>query len=293
MEDISVTDLIQSFYQTPATFDEGEEQARLAVDALSHQFAPAEGVSVRESNLGELNAELAVFDEDGPIVLYFHGGGFVTGSCTSHRHLCSYLAKCVGGIVYSVDYRLAPEDPFPAALDDAVSAYQALIREFPHRSVSIAGDSAGGGLAFSCASYLRDSGEPMPACIVGLSPWVNLCTDNESYELLAEVDPLLSAEISEWHSKRYLDGMSAQDPRVSPLFADHVDFPPVLIQIGDREVFLGDAVLMHQKLLQAGVQSVLEIGPGLFHVWHLFWPALKEGRKALAQAGEFISRNSG
>ena len=293
MEDMSAADLIQSFSQAPAAYDEGEEAARLAVDALSNQFAPAEGVSVRGSNLGELNVELAVFDEAGPIVLYFHGGGFVTGSCTSHRHVCSYLAKCVEGVVYSVDYRLAPENPFPAALDDAVAAYRALIREFPDRPVSIAGDSAGGGLAFSCASSLRDAGERMPACIVGFSPWVNLCTDNESYELLSELDPLLSAEVADWHSGRYLNGASANDPRVSPLFADHKDLPPTLIQIGDREVFLGDAVLMHQKLLQARVQSVLEIGSGLFHVWHLFWPVLKEGRDALVRAGEFIKRNSG
>ena len=292
MEDMSAADLIQSFSQAPAAYDEGEEKARLAVDALSNQFPPAEGVSVRQSSLGDLDVELAVFDEGGPIVLYFHGGGFVTGSSASHRHLCSFLAKSVKGVVYSIDYRLAPEDPFPAALDDAVSAYKALIREFPDRPVSIAGDSAGGGLAFSCASYLRDAGERMPACIVGLSPWVNLCTDSESYELLAELDPLLSAEVAEWHSTRYLNGVSANDPRVSPLFADHSGFPPVLIQIGDREVFLGDAVLMHQKLLQAHVGSVLEIGSGLFHVWHLFWPVLKEARDSLAQAGKFIVQNS-
>ena len=126
MEDMNATDLIQSFSQAPAAYDEGEEAARLAVDALSNQFAPAEGVSVRESNLGELNVEMAVCNEAGPIVLYFHGGGFVTGSCTSHRHLCSYLAKCVEGVVYSLDYRLAPEDPFPAALDDSVSGCLAL-----------------------------------------------------------------------------------------------------------------------------------------------------------------------
>lgn len=292
MEDMSAMDLIQSFSLAPAAYDEGEEKARLAVDALSDQFVPAEGVSVRQSSLGALSAELAVFEEDGPIVLYFHGGGFVTGSCASHRHLCSYLAKCVGGVVYSVDYRLAPENPFPAALDDAVSAYQALVREFPDRAVSIAGDSAGGGLAFSCACSLRNAGERMPACIVGFSPWVSLCTDNESYELLSELDPLLSAEVADWHSDRYLDGLSAKDPRVSPLFADLSDFPPVLIQIGDREVFLGDAVLMHQKLLRARVESVLEIGSGLFHVWHLFWPVLKEGRSALARAADFVRDNS-
>ena len=292
MQDMSAADLIQSFSQAPGAYDEGEEKARLAVDALSNQFAPAEGISVRQSSLGDLNVELAVFDDDGPIVLYFHGGGFVTGSCLSHRHLCSFLAKSVKGVVYSVDYRLAPEDPFPAALEDAVSAYLALVREFPDRAVSIAGDSAGGGLAFSCASYLRDSGEQMPACIVGLSPWVNLCTDSESYELLAELDPLLSAEVADWHSRRYLNGVSAKDPRVSPLFADHSGFPPVLIQIGDREVFLGDAVVMHQKLMQAQVRSVLEIGSGLFHVWHLFWPVLKEARDALTRAGNFILQNS-
>jgi acetyl esterase/lipase len=188
-----------------------------------------------------------------------------------------------------LDYRLAPEHPFPAAL----AAYDELIRRHDAPSVAVGGDSAGGGLSFATLVAARDRTLAMPGCVVGISPWVNLGTENPSYDRLAAVDPMLSREVIGYFAPRYAAGADVRDPRLSPLFARLQGLPPTLIQIGDREAFFGDATAMHECLIGAGVDSELVVWKGMFHVWHLYWPMLAEGRRAIAEIAAFVRRHCG
>ncbi|EZP83104.1 Lipase/esterase [Novosphingobium resinovorum] len=266
-------------------FDPSVDEAtvRRRLDGFAKLYPVSSDVSIEVIELSGRPAE-RVSAGSGPTVLYFHGGGYVAGSIRSHRHLGARLAMDMGGTVILFDYRLAPEAVFPAALNDCVAAYAALA-DIP---VSLAGDSAGGGLAFGVAIAAGQMGLPRPVAIWAASPWINLGTEHESYDLLASVDPMLSRDIAEWHSTRYLAGTSHDDPRASPLFANLAGLPSTLIQIGDREVFFGDAVRLHQRLIAAGVDCELSVGREMFHVWHLYWPDLPEGREAVRAAADFL-----
>lgn len=265
--------------------------ARLGFDALGDMFEAPKGLTIEPSSLGGVAAERLVADSAGPAVLYLHGGGYVIGSLKSHRHVSGLLAKRIRGVVYALDYRLAPEAPFPAAFDDALAACREMLKRHGPGRCAIAGDSAGGGLSFATLGAGRDAGMPMPACLVAISPWVNLGTESHSYDRLARLDPIVSREVVEYFAPRYVGSGSRRDPRVSPLFAHLAGLPPTLIQIGDRECFLGDAAAMHESLLAAGVDSELAVWKEMFHVWHLYWPMLDDGRAAIEQAAEFIVRH--
>lgn len=264
-----------------------EATMRRRLDGFARVLAPPASVTAAAITLGDRPAE-RLRAGDGPHVLFFHGGGFVTGSPASHRHMAGQLAAEIGGTVDVLDYRLAPEAPFPAAVDDCLAALAAL----GDRPVALVGDSAGGNLVFATAIAARERGLRRPFALGAISPWVNLGTDNISYDLIAPHDPSLSREVAKWHSSRYLAGTTASDPRVSPLFADLSDLAPTLIQIGDREVFFGDAIEMHQRLIAAGVDTTLSVGKEMFHVWHLHWPVLPEGRAAIAEMALFIRQEA-
>ncbi len=265
-----------------------ESALRERMDRMSDLFPAQTDVAVTQLVLGGVPAERLVGGADGPIVLYLHGGGYVMGSPTSHRHLAAKLASDISGEVFSLDYRMGPEAPFPAALDDAVAAYRELSGTLAPRDIFLAGDSAGGGLVFATAIAARDAGLPPPAGLVAISPWVNLGTENASYDLLAKADPMLSRVVCDYFSSRYLGGNSAKDPAASPLFAKLEGLPRTLIQVGDRECFFGDAVLMHQALIAAGVDTELRVWKEMFHVWHLYWPLLAQGRDAMSEIAAFI-----
>lgn len=261
---------------------------RDGLDQMADLFPIVDGPAPEIVTLGGVAAEHMRFGADGPAILFIHGGGFVIGSPRSHRHLAARLAEEVGGEIYVLDYRLAPEAPCPAALVDVVAAYEALVSAHPPHGVTLVGDSAGGGLVFSAAVAIRDRGLPPPNALVAISPWVNLGTGNPSYERLAQADPMLSRAVTDYFSSRYLAGRPADDPAASPLFAELLGLPPTLIQVGDRECFLGDAVDIHQRLIEARVDTELRVWKKMFHVWHLYWPMLPEGREAIAEAAAFI-----
>ena len=291
MNTISPAELLTKLKKSPIDYSLGEDHVRSQIELLADMFRPVTGVDVAADTLGGVPAERHTSSQSGPVTMYFHGGGYVTGSSKSHRHVCSLLASETNGIVYAVDYRLAPEVPFPGAIEDAIAA--SLGAHSRHKkSLALVGDSAGGGLAFGVAAHFASLSETIASCVVGLSPWVNLTTSNESYLLLRDLDPFLSSEIADWHSQRYLQGTDQSNPLASPIYADLDGVPPSLIQAGDHEVFFGDAVTMHQKLLQSGCKSRLEVGHGLFHVWHLYFPILKEARTALERAAIFITENT-
>ena len=279
---------------TAVPFDAAQSltDARAGIDALGDSYAVPDGVKIESTELGGTPAERLTFDDNGPVVLYLHGGGYVIGSPKSHRHVTGLLAQLIKGVVIALDYRLAPEAPFPAALDDALRAFRELVGLFPPKRCAVVGDSAGGGLTFSTLVAAHESGLAMPACAVGISPWVNLTTDSASYDRLAAHDPVLSREVVEYFAPRYAGNRNRNDPRLSPLFAKLDGLPPTLIQIGDRECFLGDAVGMHEALIAAGVDTEIAIWKEMFHVWHLHWPVLREGRDAVSEAAAFIMRRT-
>lgn len=287
-----LTALVEQFRKRPMDLADGEAANRVKYDRFADLFAPAPGVTITPAPLGGVAAERHVAG-DGPCVLYLHGGGYTLGSPRSHRHLVSRLAAELQGEVFALDYRLAPEAPFPAAIDDAIAAWQALHADRPERAVAIMGDSAGGGLSFATALAARDQGLPAPACIVAVSPWVDMTASSSSYEYLDAADPIVSRQDIVWHSGRYLAGADLLTGLASPMFAELKGLPPTLIQVGDHEVLFGDSVRMHQRLIAAGVDTELAVWKEMFHVWHFYWPQLEEGARAIADAAAFIKRHHG
>lgn len=287
-----LTALVEQFRKRPMDLADGEAANRVKYDRFADLFAPALGVAITPVSLGGVAAERHVAG-DGPCVLYLHGGGYTLGSPRSHRHLVSRLAAELQGEVFALDYRLAPEAPFPAAIDDAIAAWQALHTDRPDRAVSVMGDSAGGGLSFATALAARDQGLPAPVCIVAVSPWVDMTASSSSYEYLDAADPIVSRQDIVWHSGRYLAGADLLTGLASPMFAELKGLPPTLIQVGDHEVLFGDSVRMHQRLIAAGVDTELAVWKEMFHVWHFYWPQLEEGARAIADAAAFIKRHHG
>ena len=193
-------------------------------------------------------------------ILYLHGGGFVTGSSSLYRHLTWRLATAGRARLLSVDYRLAPEHPFPAALEDAVAAYRWLLADgADSRRIAVMGDSAGGNLAFAMLLKARDEGLPLPAAAVGLSPWLDLALASPSFRLNAEADPILNADEAPSLVEYYLAGADPRMPYASPLYGDPAGLPPTLLQVGSDEILRDDSVRMAEKLRAAGCHVELEV----------------------------------
>jgi epsilon-lactone hydrolase len=224
-------------------------------------------------------------------ILYLHGGGFITGSSSLYRHLTWRLATAARARLLSVDYRLAPEHPFPAALDDTVAAYRWLLAEGADpRRIAVMGDSAGGNLAFAMLLKARDDGMPIPTAAVGLSPWLDLTLSSPSLKLNVDADPMLNAEEAPKLAEYYLAGADPRMPYASPLYGDVAGLPRTLLQVGSDEVLRDDSVRMADKLRAAGCQVELEIWPRMPHVWHLFASVLPEARQAIERIGTFLQR---
>lgn len=223
------------------------------------------------------------------VILFFHGGGYVSGSVAIHKLLCASLARATGVRILLPEYCLAPENPFPAALEDAVSAYRWLLMQgFKPADIIIAGDSAGGGLALATTLALREADEALPAAVLCLSPWADLTLIGESYQTKAKADPILSAKKLRHWALSYTDEENLSNPLVSPIYADFRGFPPLLIQVGSEEIMLDDAVQVAEKAKAAGVDVTLRIEPGMWHVWHATGMWLPEAREALVEIGQFV-----
>ena len=227
-------------------------------------------------------------------ILYQHGGGYAIGSIGTHRTLGYNLSQAAGAQVLMVDYRLAPEHPFPAAVDDAVTAWRWLLKQGgkPGRT-AIAGDSAGGGLAVAAMLKVRDEGAPPPACAFLSSPWTDLAGTGASVAGNAAVDPTVKERFLTWFSDLYMNGGDPRTPLASPLYGDLKGLPPTLIHVGSVEILLDDATRLAERARAAGVEVECEIWPDMLHVWHLFAPMLSEGREAIAKAGAFIAKRTG
>ncbi|WP_349631643.1 alpha/beta hydrolase [Bradyrhizobium tropiciagri] len=228
----------------------------------------------------------------GMAILYFHGGGFRMGSVTSHRDLIARFADASRCAVLAINYRLAPEYRFPAALDDALAAYGFLLDQgFKPDGIALAGDSAGGNLALALMLALRDRGQPLPAAAVLMSPWTDLAATGASYQSRAEADPIHQRKMILALAKDYLgeDG-DPRHPLASPLYADLAGLPPLLIQVGDRETVRDDSVMFAQKAEAAGVDVALEVFAGMIHVFQMF-PEIPQARDAIASAGGFLRKH--
>jgi acetyl esterase/lipase len=223
-------------------------------------------------------------------VLYLHGGGYVIGSCNTHRAMASHLATRTGLAVLVVDYRLAPEHPYPAAVDDALTAYEWLLAEgFAAGRIVIAGDSAGGGLTLATLVALRDRGRPLPALGVPISPWTDLTLSGESMTTMAERDPMVTRRGLQRMADWYAGEAEPNAPLVSPLFADPAGLPPLLVHVGDVEILRDDAVRFADRAREAGVDVTLEVWPEMIHVWHVFGPDVPESEAGVARIAEFIA----
>jgi epsilon-lactone hydrolase len=222
-------------------------------------------------------------------ILYFHGGAYIAMSARTHRSITSRLAAHGEARLFALDYRLAPEHPFPAALEDARAAWHALIETgiAPSRIV-VAGDSAGGGLALALLVALRDEGETLPAAAVLFSPWTDLAATGQSIIDNDAVDPLLFGSWVAGMARYYLGDTPATNPLASPVYADLTGLPPLLVQVGDTEVLLDDSRRIVDNARQSGVEATLQIWPKVPHGWHIFAPILPEARAALRDAGDFI-----
>ena len=223
-------------------------------------------------------------------IYYLHGGGYVVGSPQTHQILTHELSRASGMRAMSVDYRLAPEHPFPNGLEDAITGYRWLLDSGTDpASVVIAGDSAGGGLAIATLVALRDRNLPLPAAAVCFSPWVDMEGLGDSMQSRVAVDPMVQRDALLTYAVMYLNGADPRDPLASPLYADLAGLPPVLIQVGDAETLLDDAVRLAGRLREAGNDVRLDVWDRMIHVWQLFGPMLSEGRDAIGQAGAFMA----
>lgn len=246
------------------------------------------GVTVTPFNMNGISAEL--LDSEGAkdgVVLYLHGGAYALGSVNVHREFLSRLAKTCRAGVLAINYRLAPEHPYPAALEDALTAFNWLITQgYDPAKIVIAGDSAGGGLTIATLVSLRDQGQLLPACAVCISPWVDLFSAYEKDEKVD--DPILNAEILGMYTRYYTGEHNPKNPLISPIFADLRGLPPLLIHAGTNEILLNQIKDFYDKARQADIDITLETWPGLFHVFQIT-PFLPESKLSLDKIADFVA----
>jgi monoterpene epsilon-lactone hydrolase len=268
------------------------EDHRKSFDALIVEPYPAD-VAERKVTVGGVSALSLTVDSGAaePTVLYFHGGGFVVGSARSGAHLAVEVARRLGGSALSVDYRLAPEHPYPAAVEDGLAAYAGLLGAGTDpRRVVLAGDSAGGGLAIATLLAARDQGLPQPAAAAVFSPWADITRSGASMRTKDGADPLFNFDVIGWYADRYVPAGDRSAPLASPVFANLTGLPPLLIQAGSREVLLDDAVRLAANAARDDVDVVLQVTSGVPHVFQRV-AGLDEAGEALDEAARFLMRH--
>ena len=223
-------------------------------------------------------------------VLFFHGGGYSYGNAPLYQDFMWRIGTAARASVVYFDYRLAPEHPFPAALDDAVRVARWVATQFDPQQIAFVGDSAGGGLVLATLKKLRDQADTLPRAAVAISPWTDLALTGPSLRTNYKADPMMDAAQFPAIAKRYLGEADPRDPYVSPLYGEAAGLPPTLIQAGSDEVLLDDAVRMAEAMRTAGCDIELDVWPKMPHVWHLYARILPEGRQAIDHVGHFLGR---
>ena len=265
---------------------------RTRLDDVGAVWPVADDVELSAVDVNGLPGEYSLVPGSDPsrVLMFFHGGGYCSGSIQSHRRLVTEAGRAAKMRTLAVAYRLAPEYPFPAAYDDALNAWRFLRDQgIAAAHIAVGGDSAGAGLTLALISRLHDAHEELSACVWLISPWTDLTMSGSTLASKAAVDPLIHKEYLNELADAYLPaGMDRKDPRVSPLYADFRNFPPMLIQIGSEETLLADATRLAARAGAAGVAVTLEIWPQMIHAWALWNAHLEDGRRAIANAGRFI-----
>jgi epsilon-lactone hydrolase len=274
---------------------QGWAERRARLDEVGLVWPVAADVKLTAIDLGGVRGEWSIVpgSDAARVLIYFHGGGYCSGSIHSHRRLVSEAGRAAGVRTLAVAYRLAPEHPFPAAFDDALTAWR-FVREqgVAAAHIAIGGDSAGGGLTAALINRLREAGEEQPACAWLVSPWTDLTMSGSTLASKDAVDPLIHKPYLEELADAYLPaGADRKEPRVSPLYADLKGLPPTLIQVGSDETLLDDSVRFAAAAGAADVAVTLEIWPHMIHAWHLWNAHLEDGRRALASAGAFMRQH--
>ncbi len=270
-------------------------KARRTMEEALAALPPVEGVSTTPVKVGSIAAEWSQVPgaPQDRVLLYLHGGGYCAGSLKTHGTLVAQIAKSFKGRVLAIDYRLGPENKYPAAIDDAVAAYRFVLDQGIKPShIAIAGDSAGGGLTVATLLALRDKKIPLPAAAWPISPWVDLEVRGSTVKTKAESDLIVDADGLNNYAKAYA-GARRGEPLASPVNANLAGLPPLLIHVGSAEVLLDDSIRLAQKAGAADVDVKLEIWPHMPHVWHIFAPMLSEGRDAIAGATTWLNARLG
>lgn len=282
-------EFVEASFAKFLTPDATLETMRIGYDEMCP--AVAGDVAVKEGKLGGIPGRWVEPKGAGAgVVLYFHGGGYVIGSARSHTYLAADIAKAGNVKVFVVDYRRAPENPFPAAVDDAVAAYKGLLASgVPADKVAFAGDSAGGGLTLAALHAVRAAKLPQPKCAVTLSAWADLSCTLPAIEGNTELDPFVTPDIVRSMAHAYIgESGNVRDPLVSPLHGDFAGFPPLLMQVGSDEILLDDTLRVAQKAKAADVPVKLTVEDGMIHVYQQLAWIIPEGKAAIAEIGTFL-----
>jgi len=268
------------------------KKERLDLEKLGDLFKPLRPVQCTQADADGVPAEWIVpggGTTSGKTVLFLHGGSYTTGSISSYRSLAANICLATGARTLIIDYRLAPEHPFPAAVEDAASAYRWIMQGHADPGkVVIAGDSSGGSLALALAVYLRDRGDMLPAGLVSIAPMTDLLMTGDTWKTNAKSDIVIYPHKEQAFAEMYLSGTDPKNPHASPLYADLRGLPPIFIQVGTPEVLLSDSTRLAERAREAGVKVTVELWENMQHDWHFTASFIPEGREAIARIGEFI-----
>ena len=271
------------------------EEFRVWYEQFTAQFELPEDAVFEQVGAGGVSAEWISTPgvAEDRVVMYLHGGGYMIGSMRTHRSPLSYLSRVSDARVLGLNYRLAPEHPFPAAVEDSVAAYRWLLAEgVSPRRIAIGGDSCGGGLTIATLVALKYFGDPLPAAGISHSGWTDLAHTGDTFETNAEEDPLIDKEMLEGMAAAYLGDRSRTTPLASPYYADLQGLPPLLVQVGTAEVLLDDSLRLADRAKEAGVDVTLEVWDDMPHVWQAFASFLPEAREALDHCGQFVQKHT-
>jgi epsilon-lactone hydrolase len=275
----------------------GWVERRQRIDEVGSTWTAASDITCEAVDCDGVAGEWSLAPDSGPsrVLLYFHGGGYCSGSILSHRRLVTEAGRAAGMRTLAIDYRLAPEHPYPAAHEDAIAAWRFLRRQgYAATSIAVGGDSAGGNLTLGLIARLHAAGEPLPGCAWLLSPWTDLTMSGVTLATKDAVDPLIHKAYLEELATAYAPSpIDRKDPLVSPLFADFAGFPPIMIQVGSAETLLADATRLAEAVGSADVDVTLQVWPQMIHAWPLWNAHLADGRRALADAGRFMRTHTG
>lgn len=283
--------LLAIFAKSPTLGSQSIEEERANLDEGGARFKVPDDVTLESVDVDGVPGEFLVAPgaSDNKVVLYLHGGGYAIGSIKSHRYLMQNISRHSGAKTLGINYRLAPENPFPAALEDSSKAYRWLLAQgYKPENIAIGGDSAGGGLTLATLINLRDKGDPLPAAGVLISPWTDMTGEADSVTSRADSDPMVQPEGLYALGGQYLNGADPKTLLASPIFASMNGLPPLCIHVGGREILYDDAITVANKARHVGVEVELLDEPELFHVWHAFAPMLEEGQAAVEKIGVFL-----